>query len=133
MRLAKSTLFREDAAADVEPYPAAGGFKDILCRAVQIGKRHRDVYFDTLDPALAPISVILTTLAARSYECCVTHFIYDTEFDLLCDIVRHMPDSIESEVIGGARLWFIWNETTSGENFAEKWNRDPRRAEAFFV
>jgi hypothetical protein len=133
MRSAKSTVLRGDAAADIEPYPAAGGFKGILRRAVQIGKRHRDVYFDTLDPALAPISVILTTLAARSYEYCVTHFIYDTEFDLLCDIVRHMPDNIESQVIGGRRLWFIWNETTSGENFAEKWNRDPRRAEAFFA
>jgi hypothetical protein len=44
-----------------------------------------------------------------------------------------MPDSIEERVIGGRRLWFIWNETTAGENFAEKWNRDPGRAEAFFV
>jgi hypothetical protein len=59
--------------------------------------------------------------------------IYDTEFDLLCDIVRHMPDSIEERVIGGRRFWFIWNETTVGENFAEKWNRDPGRAEAFFA
>ena len=100
---------------------------------VQIGKRHRDIYFDTVDRALVPISVILTTLAARSYEYCVTHFIYDTEFDLLCDIVRHMPDTIETQVIGGRRLWFIWNETTSGENFAEKWNRDLHRAEAFFA
>ena len=29
--------------------------------------------------------------------------------------------------------WFIWNETTSGENFAEKWNRRPERAEAFYA
>ena len=133
MRLAKSTVFRGDARADIEPYPSVGGFKGILRRTVQIGKRHRDVYFDTLDPALVPISVILTTLAARSYEYCATHFIYDTELDLLCDIVRHMPDSIETQVIGGHPLWFIWNETTGGENFAEKWNRDPHRAEAFFA
>ena len=132
MRLAKIAGFRGDAAGGVEPYPPQGGFKDILRRAVQIGKRHRDVYFDGLDPALAPISVILTTLAARSYEYCATHFVYDTEFDLLCDIVRHMPDTIEVRVIEGRRLWFIWNETTIGENFAEKWNRDRRLAEAFF-
>jgi hypothetical protein len=36
-------------------------------------------------------------------------------------------------VIGRRRLWFIWNETTGGENFSEKWNRDPHRAEAFFA
>ena len=29
--------------------------------------------------------------------------------------------------------WYIWNETTHGENFAEKWNRRPERAEAFFA
>lgn len=132
MRLAKIAGFRGDSAGDVEPYPAARGFKGILQRAVQIGKRHRDIHFGTLDRGVAPISVILTTLAARSYEYCATHCVYDTEFDLLCDIVRHMPDTIEVRVIEGRQLWFIWNETTIGENFAEKWNRDPRLADAFF-
>jgi hypothetical protein len=133
MRLGKSTVFRGDASADIEPYPSMGGFKGILRRAVQLAKRHRDVYFETLDSAMIPISVILTTLAARSYEYCVVHFIYDTELDLLCDVVRHLPDTIETQVTGGRQRWFIWNETTSGENFAEKWNRDPQRAEAFFA
>jgi hypothetical protein len=44
-----------------------------------------------------------------------------------------MPDTIETHVIRGRPVWFIWNETTSGENFAEKWNSDPHRAEAFFA
>jgi hypothetical protein len=132
MRLTKGPVFRGDARADVEPYPAAAGLKGILRRSVQIGKRHRDVYFERLDPSLAPISVIVTTLAARAYEYCVSNFVYDSEFDLLCDIVRHMPDTIETKAISGQRYWFIWNETTTGENFAEKWNRDPRRAKAFF-
>lgn len=131
--LTKSGVLRGDARADIEPYPAAGGFKGILRRAVQIAKRHRDVYFKSVDPLLIPISVIVTTLAARSYEYCVTNFIYDSEFDLLCNVVQHMPDSIETQVISGHRLWFIWNETTRGENFSEKWNRDPRRSEAFFA
>ena len=29
--------------------------------------------------------------------------------------------------------WYIWNETTAGENFAEKWNRRPERAQAFYA
>ncbi len=62
-----------------------------------------------------------------------TRFTYESELDLLCDIVRHMPDIIETRPIGGGLQWFIWNETTSGENFAEKWNRDPSRAKAFFA
>jgi hypothetical protein len=133
LRLAKSEAFAPDGArADIEPYPSAGGFKGILRRTVQIEKRHRDVYFMGLDPCLAPISVILTTLAARSYEYCVTNFIYDSELDVLRDVVRHMPAFIETQVVGGRLRWFIWNETTSGENFAEKWNKEPERAEAFY-
>ena len=32
----------------------------------------------------------------------------------------------------GRPQWFIWNETTTAENFAEKWNADSQRAAAFF-
>ena len=35
--------------------------------------------------------------------------------------------------VDGRDQWFIWNETTEGENFAEKWNRGPASAEAFFT
>lgn len=129
MRLLKA----EGVRADVEPYPAAGGLKGVLRRTVQIAKRHRDVYFVDLEPGLAPISVIITTLASRSYEYCVGRFVYDSEFDLLCDVIRHMPAFIESGMVDDRRQWFIWNETTWGENFAERWNRDPSLAEAFFA
>ena len=115
------------ASASVEPYPEAGGFKGLLRRTVQIAKRHRDVHFESRPAGLAPISVIVTTLLSRSYEACVRGTIYDNEFDLMLDVVRHMPDTIERF----ADRWFIWNETTAGENFAEKWNRHPERATAF--
>lgn len=128
---------REHAAADsiqksVEPYPKAGGFKGILRRTVQIGKRHRDIMFVD-DPDIAPLSVIVTTLASRSYEWCVANRTYDNELDALFDVVGHMPDTIEMRRVEGRDQWFIWNETTKGENFAEKWNRRPERAEAFFT
>lgn len=130
LRILKAT---ESIRADVEPYPASGGLKGLLRRSVQIAKRHRDVYFEHLGPDLAPISVVVTTLASRSYEYCVGQFVYDSEFDLLCDVIRYMPDFIDCRMIEGRRQWFIWNETTSGENFAERWNRDPSLAEAFFA
>lgn len=123
----------EGIRADVEPYPAADGLKGLLRRTVQIAKRHRDVYFDVNGPDLAPISVVVTTLAAQSYEYCVGRFVYDSEFDLLCDVIRHMPAFIDCRMVEGCQNWFIWNETTSGENFAERWNRDPSLAEAFFA
>ena len=118
--------------ASIEPYPMSRGPKGILRRVVQVLKRHRDHHFDYADPALAPISIVITTLASRSYEDCVTNFVFDDEFDLLCAVIRDMPRFIEARIIEGRRRWFIWNETTTGENFAEKWNSDELRARSFF-
>ena len=57
----------DSLGANVEPYPASVAFKGILRRVVQIAKRHRDIFFiDRMD--VAPLSVIITTLASRSYE-----------------------------------------------------------------
>lgn len=123
---------RSSWRAEIEPYPEALRLKGILRRTVQIAKRHRDQLFLGQDASLAPISIIITTLAARSYEYCVTSGVYENEFDLLCDVIRHMPASIQSRVVAGQRKWFIWNETTTNENFAEKWNADARRADAFW-
>lgn len=122
----------DSAQASVEPYPEAGGFKGILRRTVQIAKRHRDIMFVD-EPDVAPLSVIITTLASRSYQWCVTNREYDNELDLLFDVIRHMPDTIDVRHVEGRVQWFIWNETTTGENFAEKWNRRPARAEAFYA
>jgi hypothetical protein len=122
----------DSARASVEPYPEAGGFKGILRRTVQIAKRHRDIMFVD-EPDVAPLSVIITTLVSRGYEWCVTNREYDSEFELLFDVIRHMPDTIEIRRVDGSVRWFIWNETTAGENFAEKWNRRPKRAEAFYA
>lgn len=132
MRLSKHAS--DSAQASIEPYPKKASFKGVLARTVQIAKRHRDVYFGRpdMDPALVPISVIVTTLASRSYKYCVQNQVYDGEFDLLCDVIRHMPRFIQTQTISGQLQWCIWNETTIGENFAEKWNQDPKRAHAFF-
>ncbi len=123
-------LAKDSLRAEVEPFPEPVALKGLLRRTVQLAKRHRDVYFT--DPEFAPISVIITTLASRSYEYCVANFVYETEFDVVIDIIRYMPSFIETSDIQGRRQWYIWNETTTGENFAEKWNKDPRLAEAFF-
>jgi hypothetical protein len=122
----------DSAQASVEPYPEAGGFKGILRRTVQIAKRHRDIMFVD-EPDVAPLSVIITLLASRSYQWCVTNREYNNELELLFDVIRHMPDTIEVRHVEGRVQWFIWNETTTGENFAEKWNRRPARAEAFYA
>ena len=73
------------------------GPKGILRRVVQILKRHRDYRFLDADPALAPISIVITTLASRSYGHCVSNFVFEDEFDLLCAVIRHMPRFIERQ------------------------------------
>ncbi|EYR79812.1 nucleotidyltransferase [Shinella sp. DD12] len=134
-RVTKSLNAQDRARADIEPYPEQVRFKGVLQRVVQILKRHRDVFISVneLDQCLSPISVLVTTLASQSYEYCVKTFIYDTELELLFDVIRHMPDFIEARSVNSRMHWFVWNETTKGENFAEKWNADPKRAEVFFA
>jgi len=133
MRMSKA--FNEGriaADASIEPFPVSAQFSGVLRRAVQILKRHRDVAFQNQDQGLAPLSVIITQLASRSYEYCVRHHTFDNELDLLLYTVRFMLMFIEKKEVGGRTHYFVWNETTLGENFAEKWNDEPGRALAFF-
>lgn len=125
--------FDSAQATAVEPYPDEMPLKGILRRTVQIAKRHRDRQFINDDEGLAPLSIIITTLASRAYELCVRNFEYENELVLVVNVIRRMPDMIETGTSEGRPAWFLWNQTTAGENFCEKWNRDPRRAHAFFA
>ncbi|TAM43569.1 MAG: nucleotidyltransferase [Gammaproteobacteria bacterium] len=120
------------ARAGIEPFPNNTRSKRLLPLVVQMCKRYRDIYFLDRDPALAPVSVILTTLIAWSYAHCARSASYPSELDFVIDVVRRMPEFIIRENRGGAIYYSIPNETTEGENFAEKWNRDPRLAASFF-
>jgi hypothetical protein len=127
----QKALAAEDRAA-VEPFPVHGTAKGILRRTVQILKRHRDVHFLEVVEEIAPISIIITTLAAQSYEYCVKSFVFDSELDVLIATVRLMPHFIDKPVVNGRRIYVVANETTVGENFAERWNTEPARVAAFY-
>ena len=129
-RITPTSLLSDGLRAQVEQYPKLSGRKGVLRRTVQVIKRHRDQYFANAQSQLAPISVVLTTLISQSYERCVTTSDYDSEFDLLGDVVRSMPAFIERRTLHGHPHWYVWNETTEGENFAEKW-KDSRLEPAF--
>lgn len=122
-----------DFKADVAEFPLHRGPKGILRRVIQLLKHHRDLAFQHADVAeLRPISVVITTLAARAYEYVVLSGVYETDYDLLLAIIEHMPQFIEVYEHGPQRVYVIANETVAGENFAEKWNADPRLAKAFY-
>lgn len=118
--------------ATLEPLPDGTGAKGALRLIVQICKRHRDICFLTRDRSLAPVSVIITTLAAWSYARYARARLYASELDLLVEVVRSMPLFIERQLRDGRPYYVIPNETTSGENFADKWNVDNRLVVAFF-
>jgi len=132
-RLTEDALAK--ARAGVEAIPEQKGFKGLLRRCVQLCKHHRNEMFaNRKDRDNAPISIILTTLASKSYAyCCTSSVVHDTELDLLVEVVRSMPRFIEVSEVGNRRYYNIPNKTTQGENFAEKWNADENLARTFFT
>jgi len=121
-----------EARGKVDSLPEPTQFKGILRRCVQLFKRHRDIWFSNRDRDLAPISIIITTLAAKSYEYCVTNNTFDTELDVLVAVLGNMPHFIDVMSVGDKEIFVVRNETTREENFADKWNTDSRLAQAFF-
>ncbi len=96
--------------------------KTVLQRIVQILKRHRDMMFryDTEDK---PISIIITTLAARAYK---------GENNLLEGLVN-VVDNIEKNIIKNTRGEdVVLNPVNPEENFADKWPTHPQRRENFY-
>ncbi|KLR15355.1 hypothetical protein ABR27_10720 [Enterobacter hormaechei subsp. hormaechei] len=96
--------------------------KKLLNRIVQILKRHRDVWAaeggkERVDHK--PISAIITTLAAHAYNrICDERRAYDTDFDVILDVLALMPEYIRC----GSGIYSVPNPSMPAENFAEKWN-----------
>lgn len=113
--------------SSAEPVPSQHEPRGILRRAVQFMKRHRDVYRENNpDKAdFAPISVIITTLAAHAYRTAIGLGEYESSFDVLDAVVRLMPQFIEvSQGWPDKRVYTVKNPTIEGENFADKWQND---------
>ncbi|MEW4453057.1 nucleotidyltransferase [Bremerella sp. JC817] len=96
--------------------------KTPLQRVVQILKRHRDIYFKD-DLQNRPISIIITTLAAKAYAN------QPDLYEALVSVATRMHEHIEKRDNGE---WWVENPVEEGENFAHKWNEYPERREAFF-
>lgn len=93
--------------------------KTPLQRVVQILKRHRDIHFG--DDQDKPISIIITTLAARTYDGSS-----DLETALLT-VLENMDNWVEKR---GDEYW-VENPVDKAENFADKWKQHPQRKQKF--
>ncbi len=114
----------------IEDIPDNNEYKGLLRRAVQLLKKHRDYYFNkrnTMDADFKPISIVITTLATKSYKMIIEEGReYSCPFEMLKDIVGNMDNFIK---VGDE--YKIENPTNKKENFAEKWNKDIKYVEAF--
>ena len=109
---------------DVNPLPDKRKSKTILQRVVQLLKRHRDIHYGGDDDK--PISIIITTLAAKAY---------DGEKDLVLafrNVVAKMRNYIETRIEDGKEVKWVPNPVNSQENFADKWPETPRKQRLFY-
>lgn len=113
----RRTLF--DSIERVPYYPR----KTVLQKAIQLLKRHRDVYFSSRDNEYKPISMIITTLAAKCYNG------EKDLYDFICKALTNMTSFIER---GADGEFIVRNPVMKKENFADKWKEIPQKATEFF-
>ncbi len=126
MRLAAALIEKrlaEARAGKIEDLPTFR-WKTPLQRCVQLLKRHRDIMFRH-DPDTHPISIIITTLAARAYQ---------GETDLgeaMERILAEMGNLVHPEIPR------VPNPVNPAEDFADKWytaeGRQKRLEDNFYV
>jgi hypothetical protein len=56
---------------------------------------------------------------------------FNNELEVLLTVVESMTGYIETKVVNGKIEMWVTNPKNRHENFAEKWNVDPKRVEAF--
>lgn len=110
----------------IAPVPKYKKEKLPLQRVVQILKRHRDLLFNGNEHK--PISIIITTLAAKAYN-------KKTDIiEALINAVNTMEDHIDERwsFEHGKHVKWISNPVNDEENFADKWQQYPQREKNFY-
>ncbi len=118
LALSASALQAETAPAPRQPKPNE---KLPIQWAIQIMKRHRDVMFQGERSKDAPISAIITTLAAKAYQG------QGTILEALLSCATRMIDQFDDQA-----QTLVLNPVLPTENFADKWPHKPARRKAFF-
>lgn len=114
----RKRFLAEAAKASVEDIPDYR-VRTPLQSAIMVLKRHRDLRFAG-KPEDRPISIILTTLSAHAYSG------EETIGEALLAILQRMDQFILSD----GHKFLIPNPTDPLENFADKWETHPHRAQA---
>jgi hypothetical protein len=107
----------------IEPLPEQQSYEDLtaLNRVVQLVKRHRDIFFEG-EPKHAPISIVLTTLAAQTY------LGQTSVSEAMMRVLNGICALIPNEVHGRMR---VLNPTNTNEDLSERWDEQPEAYLAF--
>jgi hypothetical protein len=118
----ETTTEKRMIKAAMEPLPEFeyGATKPPLTYAVQLLKRWRDVFYDE-QPEIAPISIVLTTLAGIHYG---------GETDVAAALTAVLDRIVQAIPSGGQRL-VVLNPSNQREDLSEKWGQNPRAYSAF--
>ena len=110
--------------AEVETFPKyqSPKSKTILQKIVMLLKRHRDMMFDGHEDM--PVSILLTTLAAKAYDNAPDGNLLDT----LVYVVNHMTRYITYD---GSK-YYVFNPVNDKENFADKWEEKSQKKDFFY-
>lgn len=129
-RALPSTDLTKQLSRSIKPVPEFANKKLVIQRVVQILKRHRDImWYNRNDKDDKPISIIITTLAAK---------VYDKEQNLmraLLNVVNEMGYEAKKEkysIEHGKYIKWIPNPVNEEENFADKWPDNPKKEENFY-
>ena len=116
-----------EARKSIDPVPSDPvGIDDVLRRAVQLMKLHRDNFYffaDRNQKDTMPISVIIVTLATQAFEEIwrTRQHSFNSPIDMVLAIVEEMSDYIKRDPAG---RYYVQNPKLATENFADRWNSD---------
>lgn len=119
--------------AEVAPFPEENSEKGWLRRVVQLLKRHRDLWCQRAGEQadFSPISIIITTLAAKALEReLLAGNQFSNPYELIQQVILGMPNAIERRSSSSGVEWWV-ESPVAAENFANRWSQDPRWVMAF--
>ena len=100
-----------------------------LQKAIQILKRHRDIFFaDRANADDRPSSIIITTLCAMAYEDLLGKYEKDNIYLTVVNMLEKFPTYLKKNDNGE---YYLENPSNPKENFLKKWCDNPKLVTAF--
>lgn len=100
-----------------------------LQKAIQILKRHRDIFFaDRANVDDKPSSIIITTLCAMAYEDLLGKYVKDNIYLTVVNMLENFSTYLKKNDNGE---YYLENPSNPKENFLKKWCDNPKLVTAF--